>query len=175
VGSANATQTQCSTPPVEAELAVQSTESFLEALQKPSTPSSGKSISLVLNVRGGSSFAPQYTAVMVRHGALVRTDSVIATPISTKTPATLGKDHADDRHLSLDGLHAEWQVMPVAPSDDSDVQLSASAGKFSETKNYTLAFYVDCSDTKLCVADGDIVTTVLTIGSASSSKGDEGG
>jgi hypothetical protein len=102
---------------------------------------------------------------MVRHGAL----SATVAPISTKTLATLGKDEADDRQLSLDGLHAEWQV--VAPSDDGDVQLSASAGKFSETKNYTLAIYVDCSGTKPCVADGDIVTTVLAIGSASSPKG----
>jgi hypothetical protein len=139
------------TPPVEAELVVQSTESFIEALQKPSTPSTGKSISLVLNVSGGSSFAPQYSAVMVRHGAL----SATVAPISTKTLATLGKDQADDRQLSLDGLHAVWQVM--APSDDGDVRLSASAGKFSETKNYTLAIYVDCSGTRPCVADGDMV------------------
>jgi hypothetical protein len=157
------------TPPVEAELVVQSKESFIEALQKPSTVLTGQSISLVLNVRGGSSFAPQYSAVMVRHGALLATDSATLAPISTKTLATLGKDQAEDRQLSLDGLHAEWQVM--APSDDSDVQLSASAGKFSETKNYTLAIYVDCSGTKPCIADGEIVTTVLTIGSASSPKG----
>jgi hypothetical protein len=154
------------TPPVEAELVVQSTESFIEALQKPSAPSTnGQNISLVLNVRGGSSFEPQYSAVMVRHGAL----STTVAPISTKTLATLGKDQADDRQLSLDGLHAEWQV--VAPSDDGDVRLSASAGKFSETKNYTLAIYVDCSGAKPCVADGDMVTTVLTIGNATSPKG----
>jgi hypothetical protein len=157
------------TPPVEAELVVQSKESFIEALQKPSLPSTGQSISLVLNVRGGSSFAPQYSAVMARHRALLVTDSAIVAPISTKTLAALGKDQADDRQLSLDGLHAEWQV--IAPSDDSHVQLSASSGKLSETKNYTLAIYVDCSGTKPCVADGDTVKTVLTIGSASSPKG----
>ena len=53
---------------------------------------------------------------MVRHGAPLATDSAMATPISTKTLATLGKDQADDRQLSLDGLHAKWRV--VAPSDD---------------------------------------------------------
>jgi hypothetical protein len=157
------------TPPVDAELVLQSKEAFIEALQKPSTQSTGQSISLVLNVHGGSSFAPQYSAVMVRHGARTATDSATVAPISTRTLATLGKDQADDRQLSLDGLRAEWKR--IAPSDDGDVQLSASADKFSETKNYTLAIYVDCSGAKPCVADGDMVTTEFTMGNASSPKG----
>jgi hypothetical protein len=153
------------TPPVEAELVVQSKDAFIVALQKPSSLSTGQSISLVLNVQGGSSFAPQYSAVMVRHGAPLATGA----SISMKTLATLGKDQAEDRQLSLDGLHAKWQV--IAPSDDSAVPLSASVGNFSKTKNYTLTIYVDCSGAKPCVADGDTVTTNLTIGNASSPNG----
>ena len=78
----------------------------------------------MLNVNGGSAFAPQYTATMSHLGT--------AQPISSKAFTSLDKPR-----LSLDGLHAEWQGN--APSGNAAVQLSASTGKFSETKIYLLA------------------------------------
>jgi hypothetical protein len=83
--------------------------------------------------------------------------------------ATLGKDKADDRQLSLDGLHAEWQAM--VPSDDVHVRLSASAGKFSETRVFKLDMYADCAGAEPCIADGDTIETVLALGNASSPDG----
>ena len=144
------------TPPVKAELVVQSKESFIEVLQKPSTPATGKSLTLVLNVNGGSAFAPQYTATISRLGS--------AQPISSRAFTSL-----DEPRLSLDGLHAEWQGN--APSGDAAVELSATAGKFSETKVYQLVIYADCTGTQPCAADGDTIDTVLTIGNASSPEG----
>jgi hypothetical protein len=75
----------------------------------------------------------------------------------------------DEPRLSLDGLHAEWQGN--APSGDAAVELSATAGKFSETKVYQLVIYADCTGTQPCAADGDTIDTVLTIGNASSPEG----
>ena len=142
-------------PPVKAELVVQS-KATIEILQKPSTPATGTSLTLVLNVNGGSAFAPQYTATMSRLGS--------AQPISSRAFTSL-----DEPRLSLDGLHAEWQGN--APSGDAAVELSATAGKFSETKVYQLAIYADCTGTQPCAADGDTIDTVLTIGNASSPEG----
>jgi hypothetical protein len=143
------------TPPVEAELAVQSKETFIEALQKPSTKGNGTSLALVLSVKGGSSFAPQYSATMVLNSSQ---------RMSSRTFTTL-----NEPKLSLDGLHAEWDSK--APSADADVQLRASDGKFSETRVFKLDMYADCAGAQPCIADGDTIETVLALGNASSPDG----
>ena len=143
------------TPSVMAELAVQSKETFIEALQKPSTKGNGTSLALVLSVNGGSSFAPQYSATMGLNSSQ---------RMSSRTFTTL-----DEPKLSLDGLHAEWDSK--APSADADVQLRASDGKFSETRVYKLDIYADCAGAQPCIADGDTIETVLALGNASSPDG----
>jgi hypothetical protein len=100
----------------------------------------------MLNVTGGSSFAPQYTATMVRH--------------NDSQPMMLSRSFStfDESPLSLDGLHARWQG--IAPSNDT-VQLDATAGRFSQTAVYALSIFVSCSGLQPCVADGDMVETVV--------------
>ena len=71
----------------------------------------------------------------------------------------------DERRLSLDGHHVLW-VTP--PSNDSQFDLDLERQLFSATKEYMLQLRLDCGGVQPCVADGDKVMTVLSIGDASS-------
>jgi hypothetical protein len=67
------------------------------------------------------------------------------------------------RRQSLHGHHLIWDA---SPSDDAQVDLDADAGRFSVAKQYTLQLRLDCDSAEPCIADGDSVETVLTLGSA---------
>jgi hypothetical protein len=137
-------------PPAEAVLVAQSDDVLID-IEKPS--STGKEVALVLTVSGGSLFTPQYAAVMTHLNGPQQ--------FSSRTFSALA-----DPHFALAGLHAEWRG--VAPSADNGFELSAADGRFSESKVFNLTVSANCSGTLPCVADGDTIQTVFTIGSATS-------
>jgi hypothetical protein len=68
------------------------------------------------------------------------------------------------RRQSLHGHHLLWDA---SPSDEPQVDLDADAGRFSVAKQYTVQLRLDCDRAQQpCIADGDSVETVLTLGSA---------
>ena len=67
------------------------------------------------------------------------------------------------RRQSLHGHHLIWDA---SPSDDAQVDLDADVERFSAAKQYSVQLRLDCDHAQPCIADGDSVETVLTLGSA---------
>lgn len=69
-----------------------------------------------------------------------------------------------ERQYSLNGHHVVFSV-PMA--SDSIFEFSRKEQMFALTKEFEMQLHLDCEDAEPCVADGDVVTTLVETGTAS--------
>jgi hypothetical protein len=75
-------------------------------------------------------------------------------------------DRVDTQWVSMHGHHVIWD-RPL--SNDSQFTLDADTQKYVSTKSFAMQIRLDCKGQTPCIADGDMVKTVIEIGTASSS------
>ena len=92
--------------------------------------------------------------------------------MSMKHTSSLGElldasrwDYVDMQRLSIHGHHVIWD-RPL--SNDTKFILDAAMLKYVATKKFMLQIRLDCMGQTPCIADGDTVTTVIEIGTATS-------
>jgi hypothetical protein len=135
-----------------AEMTIQSRVAYVEAT-KPSRDES-KSV-LVVQVRGESALSLSFNMLMTRTSSSPDGGSFWSRNWSV----------LDEQQVALHGHSLIWDVPPLA---DADLDLDASAGKLSDSNEYSFRLRVDCNGTQPCVEDGDTIETVISIDSASS-------
>jgi hypothetical protein len=81
--------------------------------------------------------------------------------------AANGSIRVDQPSMSAFGLHIEWKLPPPASMWQAD--LDGSRLKFTDTSRHEFAVRLACDGSEQsCAADGDVVTTVVAVGSLAS-------
>jgi hypothetical protein len=127
----------------------------------PKPGNGSTAVQLVVQAVGKSRMAAAYSASMARRSGAAD-DAVL--PDSNRTWSCL-----DEAGLSLDGHHVVWSMAP--PARNSKFELDGNKNRFTITKEYSFQLGVDCHGDAACVADGDIIETVIEVASESGSGG----
>jgi hypothetical protein len=130
-------------------------------VRKPTAPGTGEGIGIALIATGGARSEALFGISMCRNCRPEVGDS------SAVTSSRLWA-RADEKSVSLDGVHVEWGT---PPSTDAMIDLNASAARFSFRKHYEFNISLGCTNKsqQSCVADGDTVVTVVQLAGPSSS------
>jgi hypothetical protein len=113
--------------------------------------------SIIVQGVGERAVPLQYQAKMVRSKA------TLGQPVSWAR----NWSRLDETQLSFHGLNLIWAVPPS--SDSEGLLLDAETRKFFATKEISFQLRVEkCDGAQACIEDGDVVETIITVGSAES-------
>jgi hypothetical protein len=113
--------------------------------------------SIIVQGMGERAVPLQYQAKMVRSKA------TLEQPVSWAR----NWSRLDETQLSFHGLNLIWAVPPS--SDSEGLLLDAETRKFFATKEVSFQLRVEkCDGAQACIEDGDMVETIITVGSAES-------
>jgi hypothetical protein len=145
-------------PPPTASISMQ-LQSQAVSMTVPKPGNGSAAVQLVVQAVGESRMAAAYSASMARRSGAAD-DAVL--PNSNRTWNRL-----DEAGLSFDGHHILWSMAP--PAHNSNFELDGKKNRFTVIKEYSFQLGVDCHGAAACVADGDIIDTVIEVSSESGS------
>jgi hypothetical protein len=111
--------------------------------------------------------APDEIQIVASGSGEVAFSAMYAIAMSRSTGVQMGQNmsrswsSADESNMTLDGHHLMWSTLP--PSNDSLINVDASARRFSVSKRYAFRLELDCHGRTPCVADGETVETVISV------------